>query len=69
MIFEISYRRLNNKEVLQQQPTSLQVLSPEQQRILITATPVRKVAVLSLVKNENIITKIGLCFLKFYITE
>jgi hypothetical protein len=45
-----------------------EVLSPEQQKNLIT-TPVRKVAVLTPVKNENIITKIVSCFLQFYITE
>jgi hypothetical protein len=35
-------------------------LSPEQQRSLITATPVQKVAVLSPVKKENTITEIVL---------
>jgi hypothetical protein len=67
MIFEILYRRFNNKEVLittindsiaRKIEVLSEFLSPEQQKSLITTTPVQKVAVLSPVKKFNIITKI-----------
>jgi hypothetical protein len=61
MIFEISQTEqqkspttTTNESPVRKIEVLSEFLSPEQQKSLITATPVQKVAVLSPVKNENI---------------